>query len=139
MNWRGWLNWKWLIWQAGAPLWVPSLISLIVVFFWWTAKPDFTIDWHIVLDLTPWVLTFYTTTLISATMADFSPKFSNHLVLGSSLLAAGFAVALYASLIVLLRHDPAFKPGGGVYFMTILLLLVSVGLCHRGVTVTNSG
>ena len=61
-------------WQVLAPVLGPILISVLVVFLWSTGQPGFQMDWSIIVDVSPWALTFYTITLIGATMNDFWPK-----------------------------------------------------------------
>ena len=117
-----------------APIVGPIAISAIVVLAWWTGQPKFPINWHLLIDdVTPWALTFYTITLIGATMNDLWPKLSNHPVLGVSLIVVAFAVALYAAFIVIWRHgDPNFKPETSVYLVTFILLGISIVLCYNG-------
>src|ERR1700686_3489786 len=106
-------KWKWIFWQVLAPVVGPIVISALVVILWQTGNPQFKADWRIIIDVSPWALTFYAVTLIGATMSDLWPKFSDHWVLGASLIVTAFAfsVALYASLIVIWRHGSGFVPG----------------------------
>jgi hypothetical protein len=127
---RNW-NRKWLFWQVIAPIFGPILISAIAVFFWSSMNPAFNIKWDVILDVSPWALTFYTGTLIGATMDDFWPKVGNHQPLAWGLFGTAIAVALYAALIVIKRHDQAFVAGGKVYGVTLMLLCISVILCHQ--------
>jgi MFS superfamily sulfate permease-like transporter len=127
---REW-GWKWILWQVAAPLLGPIIVSLLVVLAWHTGKPGFRMQWSIVLDVSPWALTFYAMTLIGATMNDFWPKMQGHAVLGISLFTVATAVALYASFIVVWRHDPDFKVGTPVYGVTLFLLFLSIVLCHQ--------
>jgi hypothetical protein len=127
INWK----WKWIFWQVIAPVAGPIMISALVVFAWRSGQNTFKVDWSVVLDVSPWALTFYTITLIGATMNDLWPKLGDHAALGVFLIVVAFSVALYASFIVIWRHDRAFVPGTSVYLVTCLLLAISVVLCHR--------
>jgi hypothetical protein len=129
-KWKTW-KWKWICWQVLVPILGPIVISALVVLAWQSGNPSFKADWSVVLDVTPWALTFYTVTLIGSTMNDLWPKLGNHKGLGSSLMMVAFSVTLYASLIVIWRHDASFIPGRSVYMVTFILLGISVVLCHR--------
>jgi hypothetical protein len=104
------MNWNWLFWQVAAPLLGPIVLSAIVALFWWTGVQGFLIEWHVVLDLSPWAMTFFGLTLLSATMSDLWKKWRDHPALFLSLLMTSFAIALYASFIVISRHDAHFSP-----------------------------
>ena len=112
LNWN--LQWKWIIWQVAVPILSPIGMSVIFVYLWESGQPGFIIRWPIIIDVSPWALIFYSTTLIGATMHDFSPKFSDHQALGYSLIATAIAVVLYAGFIVIWRHDPKWNPGVAV-------------------------
>ena len=127
---RDW-NRKWLFWQVIAPILGPILISAVAVIFWETINPNFKARWEVIFDVTPWALTFYTITLIGATMNDLWPKLGTHPGLGVGILAVGFSVGLYAALIVIRRHDQSFVPGTQGYAVTLILLALSVILCHQ--------
>src|SRR6266478_5697885 len=118
-------KWKWIFWQVLAPILGPILISAGVVFLWSTGQPGFQMDWHIIVDVSPWALTFYAITLIGATMNDFWHKMGDHWMLGAGLFGIATAVALYASFIVVWRHDPKFVVGTPVYTVTLFLLFLS--------------
>jgi hypothetical protein len=127
---RNW-NRRWLFWQVFAPIVGPILISALAVLFWESIEPTFKTKWDVIIDVTPWALTFYTITLIGATMNDLWPKLGDHPTLGVSILIVGFSVGLYAALIVIRRHDPTFVPGTQGYTLTLILLILSVILCHQ--------
>lgn len=130
-------DWKWIIWQVIVPLAGPIIISGVVALMWRTGEPSFLINWHLIIDdLTPWALTFYSITLIGVTMNDLWPKLSAHPVLGVSLLATAFGVAIYEAFMVIWRHNDKFTPGTGVYVVAIILLGMSIYLCYKGETTT---
>ena len=43
---------------------------------WWSGRPDFSLKWDVILDVTPWALIFYSITLIGAALNDLMPDFS---------------------------------------------------------------
>lgn len=132
---REW-RWKWLFWQVLAPIFGPILISILVVLLWSTGQPAFQVKWGIIVDdVSPWALTFYTITLIGATMDDFWPKLGDHRMLGAGMIGTAIAVSLYASFIVVWRHDPKFVVGTPIYAVTLLLLFLSIVLCHQATKV----
>jgi hypothetical protein len=131
MNPMAW-EWKWIFWQVIVPIFGPITISAAVVLAWWSGEQKFLINWHIIVDVSPWALTFYCITLIGATMNDLWPNLSAHPALGVALIIVALAVALYASFIVIWRHDPTFSPGTSVYVVTFMLLAISIPLCHEG-------
>jgi hypothetical protein len=123
-------HWKWIIWQVVIPLAGPVLISAGVVCLWQLGDDAFRINWHIVLDVSPWALTFFCMTLIGAAMSDLWPKISNHAMLVLCLFAIFFTTAIYASFIVIWRHRPGFEPGTAVYVFAFFLVALSVIFCH---------
>jgi hypothetical protein len=125
------LNWKWLGWQVAFPLLGPIAMSLVIVLLWRSGNPAFRMNMEVILDVSPWALTFYALTLIGSALNEKWDKLATHGVLVGALIVVALAVAVYASFIVIWRHDPRFVAGASVYFVTILLLLVSVALCHR--------
>lgn len=125
------LRWKGLLWQVFIPILGPILVSFLVVIAWRTGQPAFRVDWSVIIDVSPWALTFYSLTLIGATMNDFWPKMQGHTALGVGLLMVAVAVALYASFIVVWRHDPTFAVGLPVYGVTVFLLVIPIVLCHE--------
>src|SRR5260221_587995 len=60
-------NKKWLFWQVAAPILGPILISAIAVIFWASIDSMFTMKWDVILDVSPWALTFFIGTVIGAT------------------------------------------------------------------------
>jgi hypothetical protein len=130
---RSW-DWGWLGWQVFAPILGPIAVSAIVVALWQLGANNFKIDWYIVCDdISPWALSFYCVTLVCVTMHDFWPRLPTHPVLGVSLILAAFAVAIYASFIVIWRHDPTFHAGTKLWQMAFIFLIAVVGLCHGAV------
>jgi hypothetical protein len=124
-------NWHWIGWQVIVPLLGPTAISALAVFSWWTVEPAFSLDWHVLVDVSPWALTFYCVTLISATINDRSHRLESHKVVRVSLMVVAGAVAIYNAIVVIKRNDPHFTPGTSLYFFTLFLLAISIGLCHH--------
>lgn len=133
MNPKSW-QWDWLGWQVIAPIFGPIAVSTLVVALWQTGVSNFKIDWYIVCDdVSPWALSFYCVTLICVTMHDFWPRLPDHPVLGVGLILAAFSAAIYASFIVIWRHDPTFHAGTKLWQMTFIFLVAVVFLCHTAV------
>jgi hypothetical protein len=126
------LDKAWFVWQVIIPLLGPVIISLVVVGAWATGNPRFTPRLEIAVDVTPWALTFYSLTLIGSTFNEFWAKLGEHPALGVGLILNAMAVTLYASFMVIWRHDPTFTPGAPVYIVTLALLLISIWLCYTG-------
>ena len=90
----------------------------------------------VILDVSPWALTFFTLTLIGSTMNDFWSKLGSHPVLGGAMIVVALCVAIYASFVVIWRHDPAFVAGASVYYASAILLVTAVPLCYVSYTKT---
>ena len=139
MNPKSW-QWDWLGWQVFAPILGPIAVSATVVGLWQMGVSSFKIDWAIVCDdVSPWALSFYCVTLVCVTMHDFWPKLPTHPVLGVSLILAAFSVAIYASFIVIWRHNSTFHPGTKLWQMAFIFLAAVVWLCHRAVANLKRG
>jgi hypothetical protein len=126
------INWRWFGWQVALPLGGPIVFSGIAMLLWKSGNPAFKPDLHVLLDVSPWALTFYSLTLISSTMNEFWKNISEHPMLGGSLITVAIAVGLYASFIVIWRHDSHFTSRPPIYGVALLLLVVSVVLSHAG-------
>ncbi|MEM6600666.1 MAG: hypothetical protein AAF649_04700, partial [Verrucomicrobiota bacterium] len=94
--------------------------------------PSFKPSLRLALDVSPWALTFYTLTLICSTLNTVWNKLAQNSVDVISILVVAAAVLVYASFMVIWRHNPDFTPGASVYIVTIILLVSSVYLCHKG-------
>lgn len=123
---------KWLLWQVLLPIAGPVILAGLIVMGWASGDENFVPNYSIVLDVSPWALTFYALTLIGSTLHVFWRKLSEHPGIGAALIGVAFAVGVYASFIVIWRHDPNFVPGASVYYVTVFLLFASVALCHWG-------
>lgn len=123
---------RWLFWQVAVPLLGPAVISAFIILLWISGNPGFKPSLPVIVDLSPWALVFYTLTLLGATLNELWPNVSQHQTLGGSLAVTVLAVAIYGAFIVIWRHNAAWQPGGAVYFVTAVLLVVSVFLSHAG-------
>jgi hypothetical protein len=73
--------------------------------------------------------------LIGGGFYDVWADWSIRPALSISLLLVAFVVLIYASFIVIWRHDPAFVPGTGVYILALILLAATVAVCHESAKV----
>jgi hypothetical protein len=64
------IKWEWAFWQVGAPLGTPILFSLAGALLWELGPQPFTIKWDLILDASPWALSFFSLTLIGAALHD---------------------------------------------------------------------
>lgn len=124
-------NGKWIFWQVIVPILGPIAVSTLIIFAWTTGVPNFAPRIDVILDVSPWALTFYTLTLIGSTLNGFWAKLPDHPALGAALIAVASAVGIYAAFTIIWRHDNNFVPGAPVYLVTIILLIISVGLCYK--------
>jgi hypothetical protein len=112
------------------PLAGPIVISAIAATLWWSGRPDFHLNWRVIIDVTPWALIFYCITLIGAALNDLVPEFSERPGIGVGLIIAALAVSLYGGFIVIWRHDEPFTIPISVWITTFVFLAISIGLCH---------
>src|SRR2546430_6813053 len=117
---------KWVLWQVALPLLGPMALSFVTVLAWRSGNPDFVLRLSIILDMSPWALTFYSLALVGSTMSFVWPKLSTLPYLGSALIAVAFAVSLYAAFMVIWRHSATFTPGPQVYGVAIGLSAFSI-------------
>jgi len=125
------LNWQWLVWQVGVPLGGPVILSWLTILAWETGNPNFTPQWSIVLDVSPWALTFYGLTLVGASLNSLWPRIPSNAVIGGGLIASALAMAIYTAFMIIWRHDSGFAPGLGVYLMTGAMLFFAVFFSYR--------
>ncbi|MBV5326981.1 MAG: hypothetical protein JZU65_04990, partial [Chlorobium sp.] len=104
--------------------------SAAVVLAWSTGNASFHPSIAIILDITPWAITFYTLTLVAASAYQFWDDLVKRPALVVGLLLDTLAVGVYAAFTVIWRHDSAFVPGAPVYVVTGALLLTTVALCY---------
>jgi hypothetical protein len=126
-NWK----WRWLIWQVLAPLLGPIIVSLFFALLWETGQPNFHVNWKVVVDVTPWALIFFTMALLGSGLNEVWGQIAQKQATFVFLLVNAAAVLIYASFIVIWRHEPNYEPGTSVYALTIILLMTSVVICHE--------
>jgi hypothetical protein len=124
-------KWKWLSWQVLAPLIGPIAVSFVVALLWETGQPNFHMNWKVIIDVTPWALTFFTMALLGSGFNDIWRDLGQQQATAAFLVVDAIAVLIYASFIVIWRHSPNFEPGTGVYVLTLILLASSVVVCHE--------
>jgi hypothetical protein len=124
------LNRPWLVWQVMVPLVGPVALSWLIILAWQTGNPDFTPRWSVILDVSPWALTFYAIALIGAALNELWPTISVHPHLGGGLIFIATTVATYTAFMVIWRHNSAFVPSRNIYIPSVFMLLITVALCH---------
>lgn len=124
-------NWNWLAWQVGIPLGGPVLLSAVFVALWWTLKTGFAPQWPIILDITPWAMTFYVLTLIATALRELWPHYATHPALFIWLAILAALIIAYYAFMVIVRHEETFVPAASVYIVTTVLLVTAVFLCHQ--------
>jgi len=124
------LNWQWLLWQVAVPLGGPIALSCLIILLWQTGMPDFVPQWSIILDASPWTITFYTLALIGATLNDLWPHISAQKALGGWLIALASFAQIYTAFLVLWRHNTTFIPNHSVYVCAACMLVLAIALCH---------
>ena len=105
------VDWKWVVWQFLMPVFAPIIISSIVVILWSTGNPAFQPRFSVIIDVSPWALTFYSLTLICSTLHEMRGRLASCGDLCIALMFDAAAVFLYASFMVIWRHDPKFIQG----------------------------
>jgi hypothetical protein len=106
-------------------------VSLLVALLWETGQPNFHMNWRVVVDVTPWALIFFTMALIGSGINEVWGRVDQKQATFLALFVDAAAVLIYASFIVIWRHEPNFEPGTGVYALTIILLMASIVICHE--------
>lgn len=125
------LDWNWLWWQVGLPLFSPILLSAIFAFFWWSLADTFHPELKVLVDLTPWALATYSLTLVGSALRIFWPQFLTRSWLGVGLIVVAGADTIYYAFMVIRRHDPAFAVSSSAYVVTGVLVSASILLCYR--------
>ena len=101
-------KWKWLSWQVLAPLAGPIAVSYLVACYlvallWETGQPNFHMNWKVIVDVTPWALTFFTMALIGSGFNDIWAD------LGKNQATAAFLVVDAIGVIPqILNQEPEF-------------------------------
>jgi hypothetical protein len=124
------IRYRWIFWNVIFPLVLPIISSGIVVLMWTTGKSDFTADPGVILDISPWALIFFGLALIGSTIFEFWPRLPHHPGIGLSLLLSTVALAIYAGMMVIWRHEDTFRPAASVYYASGALLIFATALCY---------
>ena len=122
-------DWRWLGFQVGVPLLLPALLSALFVLAWKSLDASFVPDWRLVVDLTPWAIAVYSLTLIGGAFDRAWGRLDRGPL--SLLWLCAFANAVYYSFLVIRRHDPQFMVHAGAYYVTAMLMVLSVIICYR--------
>jgi hypothetical protein len=131
LNWK----WKWLSWQVLAPLLGPIVVSYFVALLWETGDQNFHMNLKVIIDVTPWALTFFTMALIGSGFNDVWGDLAKRQATAAFLVVDAVAVLIYAAFIVIWRHNEKFEPGTAVYALTLILLGTSIVVCHEAAKV----
>jgi len=124
------MNWNWLIIQVVIPIIGPIILSAIFAFAWSTGPNTFSPDLAIIVDITPRALSFYCLVLISISVSQIWHKLSANPFVGGSAIVMGALVAVYYAFTVVWRHDTAYMPSAETYYVTLVLTIGSVIVCH---------
>ena len=132
-------DWKWILWQVLVPLAGPSLVAAIVSLAWMSLDTSFEMKMGVIIDLTPWAVTFYSITLVGVAMdslwtkllagAGANPKAPSRFL---ALFIVALSVVIYNAFIVIKRHDSTFTLHRPAYVVTIILVLASIITSYRG-------
>ena len=76
------MAWRWILWQVFIPLLGPIAVSWVAVWGWASGTENFQPDLAVIVDVSPWALTFYSFTLICSTWDRFAPHWSQHAAVG---------------------------------------------------------
>ena len=125
------MNLKWIWWQVAVPVLGPIIVAAIFIAAWSTGAKGFSPNYgNVVANVSPWALTFYSLTLLGSTLDTLWPKLTEHTALGIAMIVVALAVCVYAGFIAVWSHDSTFTPGTGVYMVTLILLAITIILCH---------
>ena len=97
---------------------------------WLSGQPKFQMNWHVIVDVTPWALTFFTMGMLGNGFNDIWDQRATRGALFFFLIVEAAAVLIYASFIVIWRHDPNFVAPPSVYVLTIMILITSGFSCY---------
>ncbi len=127
-------NKSWLAWEVLVPIGVPIVMTMVIDLMQQTGPhpPPFSLE--VLVDLTPWTLTFFSLTLIAHSLRRLWPHIEAQKVPFVAIIGVAFVVALYAGFIVQWRHE-TWKPDLRVYSVAAILTLVSVWFCHASADV----
>jgi len=124
------MNWNWLIIQVVIPIIGPIILSAVFAFAWSTGPNTFSPDLAIIVDITPRALSFYCLVLISISVSQIWHKLSANPFVGGSAIVMGALVAVYYAFTIVWRHDTAYMPSAETYYVTLVLTIGSVIVCH---------
>jgi hypothetical protein len=130
---KGKIKREWAFWQVVAPLGTPIFFSFLAVLFWELGPQPFTIKWDLILDSSPWALSFFSLTLIGAALHDLSiAKRLGIRGLGGILGVIGVFIGFFANDLVVWRQTiPNYAPELPIYCVAIFVLAVSIYFCHK--------
>ncbi|MBP0615327.1 hypothetical protein [Jiella mangrovi] len=121
----------WLWWQAIFPIGGPVFVPIACLGLWSTGNDAFHIELQTVFaEITPWALLFYSATMIGTALHLWFPKFSQHPMLSSALIADLVAVTIYASFVAIWRHEENYSPPLAVYMVSCVILFVTIFLSY---------
>ena len=122
---------RWFLWNFAAPVFGPIVLSGLFVILWMPLKKNFTPDFGIIVDVTPWAITFYTITLIGSTVDVVWEVISKQIGKAVGLVVIVLAVLVYTSNTIIRRHDTDFVLGPEVYIVPLIFMGLAVYLCYK--------
>lgn len=123
-------KWHWIAWEVFFPLGMPVLMAGLVMILWATGPMPLPLAWSVVIDITPWTLTFFAVTLLSTSLRRSRANEAVRDGLFWVLLLQAAISAFYFSCFVIWRHVHNYNPGVGAYFLSTILALSAVRTCH---------
>ena len=143
---------RWLWWQVIVPLAGPILLAVIVAYTWMSIEPSFQLDWSILIDITPWAVTFFCIGLVGSTMdllwdlltktpaaGTDAAKWSRVIYLFVGLGFSAFTVAGYNALMIIARHKPGYVAPTVTWMVTGVLAVMSIALSYNGQKAAKAG
>jgi hypothetical protein len=148
MRWFKTIDKEWVVLQVVLPIFGPIVVSLMVVGLWLSLDPTFKPRFMPILDVGPWALMVYTVTLLFTSLQGILPNSQQHRALTWSMIVVAVVVTIYAGCMELRRQQApapsadASAPAAVLiphtaYYVAVLLLLVSVYLCHQAYRVSK--
>lgn len=125
------VDWKWLAKNVGLPILAPIFLAGMMVFVWGLGDSNFSPDPWLVIDLTPWAISIYVLTLFGMHAAEIVDNRRGYPWTTGIAAVSWLANVLVFAVMVVWRHDSAWKPDNDLYVFVVILGAVAIYSCYQ--------
>lgn len=126
------LDWAWVAWEGGLPLFLPVGLALLIRGMELTGpRADGFVNFNVWSETTPWTLIFFSLTLNAHSVRKLWPHLGEYKPSFAAILSIMSLVAIYAAFLIEWRGVQGWEPTLKCYSVAVVLTGLSIIFCSR--------